>query len=58
MLTEPQFASDVIEEISGVLAVHGHEAGQYTVLGPDPWQVVWNDERSGFVSFLEGAEPS
>jgi lysylphosphatidylglycerol synthetase-like protein (DUF2156 family) len=54
MLTEPQFASDVIEEISGVLAVHGHEAGQYTVLGPDPWQVVWNDERSGFVSFLEG----
>ncbi|HVB50724.1 MAG TPA: phosphatidylglycerol lysyltransferase domain-containing protein [Acidimicrobiales bacterium] len=54
MLTVPQYASDVIDELSGVLAVCGHEAGQYSVLGPDPWRVVWNAERSGFVSFLEG----
>jgi lysylphosphatidylglycerol synthetase-like protein (DUF2156 family) len=53
-LSEPELVSDVIEEISSVLAVHGHEAGQYTVLGPDPWFVTWNDDRSGFVCFLEG----
>lgn len=52
--TVPQSASDVTEELMSVLAVHGHEAGQYSVLGPDPWRVVWNDERSGFISFLEG----
>lgn len=54
VLTLPQFASDVREELLSVLAVHGHEAGHYTVLGPDPWQVMWNAERSGFVYFLEG----
>jgi lysylphosphatidylglycerol synthetase-like protein (DUF2156 family) len=54
VLAAPQPVSEVIDEVSSVLAVHGHEAGQYTVLGPDPWQVVWNDERTGFVSFLEG----
>ncbi len=50
----PQFAADVADEIALVLATSGHEAGQYCVLGPDPWQVIWNDDRSGFVSFLEG----
>jgi lysylphosphatidylglycerol synthetase-like protein (DUF2156 family) len=50
----PEFAADVVDEIQLVLVASGHEAGQYCVLGPDPWQVIWNDDRSGFVSFLEG----
>jgi len=53
-LTVPQFAADVRDELIGVLATHGHEAGQYSVLGPDPWLVIWNEARSGFIFFLEG----
>ena len=49
-----QFASGASDEVTKVLAVHGREAGQFSVLGPDPWQVVWSDERDGFVPFLEG----
>ncbi len=40
-------------EVQQVLAAAGHEAGQYHVLSPDPWWVMWNDDRSGFVAFLE-----
>ncbi len=40
-------------ELTSVLRVHGAEAGHYSVLGPDPWKVIWNDDRSGFVAFLE-----
>ncbi len=36
-----------------MLARHGSEAGHFSVLGPDPWQVIWNDDHSGFVSFLD-----
>lgn len=54
MDTVSEYAAKVRNEIAAVLAVHGHEAGQYSVLGPDPWQVVWNEDRSGFVPFLEG----
>ncbi len=50
----PEFASQIAKELSVTLERHGHEAGQYNVLGPDPWQVIWNDDRSGFVGFLEG----
>lgn len=40
-------------ELRRVLAREAREAGQFTVLGPDPWQVLWNEARSGFVAFLE-----
>ena len=40
--------------VASVLNEFGHEAGQYTALGPDPWRVLWNSDRSGFASFLEG----
>lgn len=49
-----QYVADVTELVASVLAAHGHEAGQYSVLGPDRWQVVWNPERTGFAAFLEG----
>lgn len=47
------WAALVSDELARVLAVLGTEAGHYAVLGPDPWQVIWNDDRSGFVAFLE-----
>jgi phosphatidylglycerol lysyltransferase len=50
----PERAALVADELATVLEQHGSEAGQYNVLGPDPWQVLWNDDRSGFISFLEG----
>ncbi len=31
----------------------GHEAGQYHVLGPDPWSVIWSADGTGFMAFLE-----
>lgn len=40
-------------EVAAVLARVGHEAGQYHVLGPDPWFVLWSEDRRGFVAFLE-----
>lgn len=49
-----QYATSVLGDVASVLAIHGQEAGHYNVLGPDPWQVIWNDERSGFINFLEG----
>lgn len=48
-----QRVADCREEVAEVLASVGHEAGQYHVLSPDPWQVIWNEDRSGFVGFLE-----
>jgi phosphatidylglycerol lysyltransferase len=51
---EPEPVATVRGEVSAVLARFGHEAGHYSVLGPDPWQVVWNDDRSGFMGFLSG----
>ena len=47
------FAAQVGDELTRVLAKYGAEAGHFTVLGPDPWQVLWNEERTGFVAFLE-----
>lgn len=49
-----QHVADCHDEVVKVLALHGHQAGQYHVLSPDPWQVVWTDDRSGFAAFLEG----
>ena len=49
----PEFARDCVPEIRAALSLYATEAGQFTVLGPDPWRVVWNDARTGFVSFLE-----
>ena len=50
----PERASEVVPEIEMALASFGQEAGQYAVLGPDPWWVLWNDDRTGFIAFLEG----
>lgn len=49
-----EVADSCIDELSTCLAVHGHQAGGYHVLGPDPWQIIWNSSRDGFISFLEG----
>lgn len=51
---EPEPVAAVRGEVGAVLARVGHEAGHFSVLGPDPWRVVWNDDRSGFMGFLEG----
>ncbi len=40
------------DEVAAALARYGHEAGHYSVLGPDPWRVLWSDDRQGFVAFL------
>ena len=40
-------------ELTRVLRACGAEAGHYAVLGPDPWKIIWNDDRSGFAAFLE-----
>jgi len=50
----PEKASLIADELALVLEQRGSEAGQYNVLGPDPWQVLWNDDRTAFISFLEG----
>ncbi len=50
---EVELAIDVTVELRNALAKHGSEAGHYNVLGPDPWRVIWNHDRSGFISFLE-----
>ena len=47
------WAALVGDELTTVLCRHGAEAGHFAVLGPDPWRVIWNDDRSGFVAFLE-----
>ncbi|CAB4717125.1 MAG: DUF2156 domain-containing protein [Actinobacteria bacterium] len=48
-----QRVDDCREEVAIVLATVGHEAGQYHALSPDPWNVLWNDDRSAFVLFIE-----
>lgn len=52
--TVPDDAAMVVEELTAVLDSRGSEAGQYNILSPDPWRVLWNDDRSGFIGFLEG----
>ncbi len=49
----PETVASTRSEIEAVLANEAHEAGQFTALGPDPWQVIWNDSRDGFYPFLE-----
>ncbi|MGH9021400.1 MAG: phosphatidylglycerol lysyltransferase domain-containing protein [Acidimicrobiales bacterium] len=48
-----EWARDCRDELLDVLGAHGAEAGAYSVLGPDPWRVVWNARRTGFASFIE-----
>lgn len=45
--------ADVVDEVEALLALRGREAGNYTILGPDPWRVLFNDARDGLVAFLE-----
>ncbi|HVB51309.1 MAG TPA: phosphatidylglycerol lysyltransferase domain-containing protein [Acidimicrobiales bacterium] len=47
-------AIDHRELLLEVLGVQGGEAGQFSVLGPDPWQVLFSSSGEGFVNFLEG----
>lgn len=47
--------ADVVDEVEAVLARHGREAGHYTILGPDPWRVLFDDHREGLIGFLEGS---
>jgi lysylphosphatidylglycerol synthetase-like protein (DUF2156 family) len=53
-LTGPETLLDDRTMILAALALHGCEAGQYNVLGPDPWQLLWSADRGSFVAFLEG----
>ncbi|MEY2627775.1 MAG: hypothetical protein RJB08_1534 [Actinomycetota bacterium] len=48
-----EVVSDCISEVMDCLSIHGHQAGGYHVLSPDPWRLIWNNERDGFVAFLE-----
>ncbi len=48
-----QRVADCADEVARVLGEVGHEAGQYHALSPDPWKVLWNDDRSAFTLFLE-----
>jgi lysylphosphatidylglycerol synthetase-like protein (DUF2156 family) len=43
----------VRSEVAAILAEHAHQAGQFSVLGPDPWRVIVNVKRDGFIAFLE-----
>lgn len=45
--------ADVRDEVASVLARYGSEAGHYTLLGPDPWWVIFDPAREGVVGFLE-----
>ena len=54
----PERAALVAEEFATVLEKFGSEAGQYNVLGPDPWQVLWNDDRSWIRWFSRGSQMS
>ncbi len=51
----PRPALDLRELVLEVLLAQGSEAGQFSVLGPDPWQVIFSSSGEGFVNFLEGS---
>lgn len=54
--TMPLIAERVIDcwdEVAALLAAHGREAGQYHALSPDPWKVLWNQDRTAAALFLE-----
>ncbi len=48
-------ARDHERDIRDGLATHGRLAGHYTVLGPDPWRVMFSADRQGFCFFLDAA---
>jgi lysylphosphatidylglycerol synthetase-like protein (DUF2156 family) len=45
--------ADAEREVREVLNAHGSQAGHFSVLGPDPWRIIWNAQRTGFIAFLE-----
>ena len=51
----PRRVSDCREVVTETLLAHGNEAGQFSVLGPDPWRVIVSSSSEGFVNFLEGS---
>lgn len=48
-------AGECRDALLDVLGSQGVEAGQYTVLGPDPWRVIFSASGEGFINFLEHA---
>ncbi len=46
-------ANDCRDTLLNVLAAQGVEAGQYAVVGPDPWRVIFSASGEGFINFLE-----
>lgn len=54
LFSSPRRADDHAELLLEILSAQGGEAGQYSVLGPDPWQVIFSSSGEGFVNFLEG----
>ncbi|HQT99372.1 MAG TPA: phosphatidylglycerol lysyltransferase domain-containing protein [Acidimicrobiales bacterium] len=50
-----RLASECRDTLLDVLASQGVEAGQYTVLSPDPWRVIFSASGEGFINFLEHA---
>lgn len=41
------------EELARLLDASAHQAGQFSVLGPDPWQILWGARNDAGVAFLE-----
>lgn len=48
-----RLARDCRDALVNILAAQGVEAGQYTVLSPDPWRVLLSASGEGFINFLE-----
>ncbi len=51
-ITPAELVREQRDDVIATLARYGSEAGHYNVLGPDPWRVLWSDDRRGFVAFL------
>ncbi|MDE3223206.1 MAG: DUF2156 domain-containing protein [Acidobacteriota bacterium] len=51
----PRRAREHRDVVTAILLAHGSEAGQFSVVGPDPWWVLVSPSGEGFVNFVEGA---
>ncbi len=47
------YAHAYSELVADILLRHGSLAGHFSVLGPDPWRVLFSSAKDGFVFFLE-----
>jgi lysylphosphatidylglycerol synthetase-like protein (DUF2156 family) len=53
-LIEVHSVDGIREELAAILDERATESGQRTVLGPYPWKVLFNDDRSAFANLMEG----